>query len=172
MFRLIVVMMFLVTSTWAKSSGKLTVDGNRFTYSLKIHSPFAAEKLFEQLCSDSTTLKLRGSAHSVEILANGQVKTLFRAFGYRAVTITEKEPIPDRHEITLTVKSFDHNWNAVPHVNSGVGLYRIDPADSGSELYYSQEVVLDRNISKLTELLIRWQLSPLADDIRHVAGLN
>ncbi len=148
-----------------KTTESYRFKGNSFHFEMGVHSPLPDDSLFELLCSDSATYTLRGSASEIQILANKQIETTFEAFGYKAVTITEKKIEPDR-TIRVTVKSFSHNWKIVPQVKSGEGVYVISPESNGSKVIYSQDVELNRPLSWLTERLIRWQLSPFGRDLR------
>lgn len=142
------------------------MEGSRFTFDYSVKSPLTADSLTNLLASDSATLKLRGSARSVVILPNGNIETIFRAFGYKAVTVTDK--VREHSRIVVTVESFTHNWRSIPKVKSGVGVYRVERDGEGSRVIYSQEVLLDREISWFTEKLIRWQLNPLARDLENL----
>lgn len=150
----------------AREPNILTFKGNGFHFEMVVHSMKSADQLFQLLSSDSATLNLRGSARSVTISA-GKIETVFQAFGYKAVTITEKTVESDR-KIRVSVKSFKHNWKVVPQVKSGEGVYLFEQDSTGSKVVYSQDVVLDRPISWLTQRLIRWQLNPFARDLRRV----
>lgn len=157
--------LFFVSFAFGSDMDSLLVDGDSFSFNISIHSSRSKDQLFKLLTSDSATLNLRGSAHSVKILQNEQIETIFQAFGYRAVTITEKKTLPD-HKITIMVKSFSHNWKLVPQVKFGCATYNIEYTDSGSVLIYSHEVKLDRPISWFTKALIKWQLKPFIQDLR------